>query len=183
MSTQDANGWEDRLEKRLMEAGIDNPKRVIRRLREAREGTVIAAARNVNELLQRFKGAVPGTHDATYRDTPADGETSYQQAVLGRLSDVRDRLVDAEARRVTANARWRDWSQSLGDLPDQLARDRHDLETKFDGLEDRLAEVSKQLGAQENQRGGLGQIVAFGTALALVSVIVALAIAKIVFGS
>ena len=105
-------------------------------------------------LLAKESGA---RVDAADRQASRDSETASHQVVLSRLSDLRDRLVETEARMLRA-------------------RERDEGETTVSALRDRLAKLE---GIQA--RGVTPeQFLAYAAAIAVVSVVLALTVGKFV---
>ena len=179
MSEPKANNWEKRLQNRIEAAGVANPADVVRRLTDAQETSVIAAARKINALERRLKGQEPNAWSASSQlDAPRDRDTMQHEAILARLTEVRDRLVDAEARSVSAGSR------SLIVLSQELVQGREATVSKLAGLDQHLSDIKTDLATTAQHWGGHTpwQSIAFGIAAALATVVLAATFAYLMKG-
>ena len=157
MSKPGPGSWEVPLAATLTKLGVYDAGGTVQRWKKVRAERV-AAERTVREVKKRLLAKESGARvDAADRQASRDSETASHQVVLSRLSDLRDRLVETEARMLRA-------------------RERDEGETTVSALRDRLAKLE---GIQA--RGVTPeQFLAYAAAIAVVSVVVALTIGKFV---
>ena len=153
---QDDSGIESlerRLRARLEAAGVRDARQALRRLNEAREAGVLAALRSIKDLRSSSVVASGGV-DGDSRDGRSSIVSAADQEVLSRLGDVRDRLVDAEAKRAAERHKWRHWKRTVNK---------------------QLAEMNSA-GLPEQVGPTVWQMIAVGATVAAVSVLLALTV-------
>ena len=98
MSKPGPGSWEVPLADTLAKLGVHDSGGTVQRWKKVR-AEHIAAERAVRELKKRLlRKEVAARVDAADRQASRESETASHQVVLSRLSDLRDRLVETEAR-------------------------------------------------------------------------------------
>lgn len=158
--------WEIHLQARLEQHGLADPVAVVARWKRYRQA---ALARKVADLKAQLTSAQAA--DALRpRPNGADGsDTNPHERVLGALTSIYSRTAHAESRLRTV-------ARDAGKAVDRLESRERELEKTLRVLKEHLPAPGQ---SQDSLAGGMGTVIGFGAALAVVVVALVLALSLV----